>query len=415
MTVGVVGLGFVGLTAAVGFALKGQNVLGYDKDNNKLRQISNGTAPFYEKDFDKSLSEALRKGFYTTDRIEELTKESDIIFICIGTPSTSEGADLSHLHDSIRKIAGVLNNYTVLVIKSTVPPGTSRELAIMMERKGIAIGKQVGLVNNPEFLREGVALKDFIEPDRIVIGEYDQKSGDVVESLYKPFNAPVWRVSLTTAEFVKYLSNTLLSTLISFSNETATFAETVGDVDVRAAFQILHKDKRWYGSPASMTSYAWPGCGFGGYCLPKDTYALIKKAEKMGVKMDLLRAVLEVNNQRKAHLVDLLQKKLGDINGKIIAVLGLAFKPDTDDVRDTPAAEIIKILLEKGARVIAYDPMAVDTFKESYDFQIEYAGSLEQSVKSADGVFVTTAWEEFADVSRLFPDKVILDGRYLLR
>lgn len=413
--IGVVGMGFVGLTTSVGLALKGHTVLGYDKDRNKVDQISRGIVPFYEDDFDKALSQVLGEKFQVVDRLEKLTRKSDVIFICVGTPSTPEGISLSSLYDSIQQIIGLLDNYTVLVIKSTVPPGVSMEIARMMEERGLFAGKQIGLVNNPEFLREGIALKDFLEPGRIVIGEYDKRGGDIVERVYESFDASIWRVSLTTAEFVKYLSNTLLSTMISFSNEMATFAEALGDgdIDVKTAYKILHQDGRWYGNPAPMISYVWPGCGFGGYCLPKDTYAMIKRGENLGLEMKLLKAVLEINSYRKKHLVDLMERRLGGIKGKTVAVLGLSFKPDTDDVRDTPSAGIIQELIERGAEVIAYDPLANGNFRESYDFRIDYTDSAEEAIKSADGVFIATAWKDFRGIGEVFPEKVIVDGRYL--
>jgi len=412
--IGVVGLGFVGLTTSVGLALKGNTVLGYDIDERRMAQIKNGVVPFYEEGLEKALADTLGKTFYPIDSLSQLVRESKAIFICVGTPSTTEGADLSHLYSSIRQITSLLEGYTLLIIKSTVPPGTSKKVVEILEKEGLSVGEEIGLANNPEFLREGVALKDFLEPDRIVIGEYDRKSGDIVEDIYKCFDAPIWRVSLTTAEFIKYLSNTLLSTLISFSNEMATFAEIIGDIDVKTAFKILHQDRRWYGNPAPMTSYVWPGCGFGGYCLPKDTYALIKKAESLRIEMKLLKSVLEINCRRKDHLVNLMEKKLGYLKGRKIAVLGLSFKPNTDDVRDTPSAEIIQKLIEKGAKVIAYDPLAVGNFKRTYNFQIEYADSLEEAVKSADGIFIATAWKQFEDISNSLSDKVVIDGRYFL-
>lgn len=413
--IGVVGLGFVGLTTSVGLALKGHTVIGYDKNKNKLSQIKNGIVPFYEKGFDRSLSRVLGRKFYVVDQLEQLTKESEAIFLCVGTPSTLEGADLSVLYDSIQQIISLLEDYTVLVIKSTVPPGTSKNTAEMMEKYGIRVGKEIGLVNNPEFLREGMALKDFLKPGRIVIGEYDKRSGDIVENFYKPFSVPVWKTSLTTAEFVKYLSNTFISTLVSFSNEMAIFAESLGDIDVKTAFKILHQDNRWYGTPAPMTSYVWPGCGFGGYCLPKDTYAMIKKGESIGIAMELLKAVLKINRRRKEFLVDLMEKKMGGIKGKTIAVLGLSFKSGTDDVRDTPSAEIIQKLTKKGAKIIAYDPLAVNNFRKTYNFQINYAESLQDAIKSADGIFIATDWKDFEDIGSLFPERIVLDGRYLFR
>jgi UDPglucose 6-dehydrogenase len=415
MIIGVMGLGFVGLTTGVGLALKGHTVLGYDIDHQKLLKISKGDVPFYEEGLQNALQTVLKQRFHIMDRSNNLVEESDVIFLCVGTPSTNAGADLSSVYEAILKIGELSEKPIILIIKSTVPPGTSRTISKMLAQHDLLAKKEIKLINNPEFLREGTALKDFLEPDRIVIGSDDLKSGDRVQELYRPFDAPVWRVSPTTAEFIKYLSNTLLSTLISFSNEMASLGEAMGDVDLKTAFKVLHQDRRWYGNPAAMTSYVWPGCGFGGHCLPKDTYAIIKKAEEFGVEMNVLKSVLKINAERKTYLVDFLLKKMGSLKGKTIAVLGLAFKPNTDDIRDTPAEGIIKILLEKGARVIAYDPLAIKNFSQLDCYKIEYAKSLADAIRPADAVFVVTGWQEFQNIQEQCAGKVILDGRYFLK
>ncbi|RPI79939.1 MAG: UDP-glucose/GDP-mannose dehydrogenase family protein [Desulfobacteraceae bacterium] len=412
--IGIIGLGFVGLTTGVGLALQGHQVMGYDIDAFKLRQIQEGKIPFYEKGLPEALAKVLYKQFIPVAQWEALLKECDVLFLCVGTPSTSAGADLSAIYAVLEKIIASRRRDIVLAIKSTVPPGTSKEIIQWLREKGIKVGADIGLANNPEFLREGTALNDFMNPDRIVIGASDQKSGDRVHVLYESFRVPVWRVSLTTAEFIKYLSNTFLATLISFANEMANIGEVLGDIDVQSAFKALHQDRRWQGKPAPMTSYVWPGCGFGGYCLPKDTIAMIRKAEAIGIDPELLRSVYSVNLKRKTYLVDLLEKKLGSLEGKTVAVLGLAFKPETDDIRDTPAAGIIQELVERKAKVVAYDPLAGKNFKNAISLKIDYADSLDQAVRSADAVFIATAWEEFKKRCDCYAGKVVLDGRYYL-
>ncbi len=412
----VIGLGFVGLTTAVGLAYKGFKVYGYENDKEKLEKIKNGKLPFYEPQIDRALIFTLEnKNFVLGNGLQECIKNSELIIFCVGTPSGKDGAELSLLKRAIKSTLKYVIGYKTIVIKSTVPPGTTaKDIKKWIEEEGFKVGKSIGLANNPEFLREGKAWQDFMEPDRIVIGEFDKKSGDVVQKIYELFNAEIFRVSLTTAEFIKYLSNTLLATLISFSNEMATFAEIGGDIDISSAFKILHRDKRWYGNPAPMTSYVYPGCGFGGYCLPKDTLAIIKKAEEFGFEMKILKCVADINEDRKRWLVEKCKAVLGgNLKGKEICVLGLSFKPDTNDVREAPSKDIIEQLLREGAKLKAYDPMAMENFKK-FKLDIKYAHCLEDAVRDVDAVVIITGWEEFKKLEEVKLTAIVIDGRFIL-
>jgi len=413
----IVGLGFVGLTTALGFCHKGFRVFGYDIDKEKTGALNKNTIPFFEPHLGDILKEHNNKDFIITDSLNEAVAKSRTIFFCVGTPCRDDGSsDLSILlkavEDVVKAIPG--GERKIFVIKSTVPPSTTAEtVKPFIEKMGLLVGKDVGLANNPEFLREGFAWEDFINPDRVVIGQDDEESGDFLEELYKPFEAPVFRVSLNTGEFIKYLSNTLLSTMISYSNEMSMIAHEVGNIDIIKAFRILHLDRRWFGTPAKMTSYVYPGCGFGGYCLPKDTEALHILASRKGVNSPILKSVLETNREIKKYVV----KSVSDIvpYGEPIGILGLSFKAQSDDIRQTPVADIIKLLLEAGyGRIIAYDPLACENFKKAYNFPIEYADSLQSIAQRAGYLLLLTAWDEFRKQKALLQGKTVFDFRYFL-
>lgn len=302
-----------------------------------------------------------------------------------------------------------------LVIKSTVPPRTCDDVVRpMAEDFGLVPGEDVGIVMNPEFLREGYAWNDFMNPDRIVIGTIDHKSADTMAEIYSKFDSTIHVVeSTTTAEFIKYASNTLLSTLISFSNELSMIADHVGDVDIKKTFEVLIQDRRWYGEPAPMISYLLPGCGFGGYCLPKDTEALINLSIHVGHEPVMLRSVMNINNKISEHLV---QKVLDAFPlDQPIGILGLAFKANSDDVRSTPAALFIQQLLNNGYHhIYAYDPMAIDKFRETYDFPIVYNESMKELCDLVNHVIILTGWGEFREKRELLSRHQVFDFRYIL-
>lgn len=411
----VIGLGFVGLTTALGFSKKGFKVYGIDIDEGKLAKLRNHEIPFYEPHLDKVLEEQLGTNFILDAGFDEAVNNSEAVFICVGTPSQPDGsADLTYLLKAIEDVLAVGNTkFQTLIVKSTVPPSTiSRQVAPFVQEKS-GNDQQIGLASNPEFLREGYSWEDFIEPDRVVIGVEDDQSREILDKVYKPFNAPIHYVSFNTAEFIKYLSNTLLSTLISYSNEMSMVAGHIGDIDIPSAFKILHEDKRWAGDPASMSSYVYPGCGYGGYCLPKDTSALDSIAGSHGYKTKMLSANLEINEDIKDFLINRVKTELD--TAERIGILGLSFKKGSDDVRLSPTSDIIQKLLDHGFKnIVAYDPMANKAFADEYNFPIEYAGSLNELMDQSNALLLLTAWDEFKDNAALIKQKKLYDFRYAL-
>jgi UDPglucose 6-dehydrogenase len=412
----VIGLGFVGLTTALGFSEKGYHVYGFDIDQKKKDQLRNGKIPFYEPNLNEKLNKHLNKGFTITDDLQEAVINSEVIFLCVGTPSKTDGsADLGYILEAIKNVAGYIRKpeFKVLVVKSTIPPSTTSErITPYLENLGFNVGVEIGLTNNPEFLREGYAWDDFMNPDRIVIGQEDDKSGQIVETIYQTFNAPTYRVSLNTAEFIKYLSNTMLATLISFANEQSLIARSIGNIDIKNAFQVLHLDRRWSGAPANMSSYVFPGCGFGGYCLPKDTMALVSQSIKNSYTPELLTSTLKVNEAIKEFVVSDVERKVE--KNENIGILGLAFKPNSNDIRDTPAKAIIQGLLQKGyTNIIAYDPMANEEFKEVNGFPIQYSPNLSSLLSMVNHVVILTAWDEFIKNEESIKKKNVFDYRYI--
>ncbi len=414
--IAVLGLGFVGLTTGLGFAHKGLKVYGVDLNEERLNMIKKGEIPFYEPGLPEVLKEQNGKNFIPTNDIKEALKNSEIVFLCVGTPQGSDGsADLTQIYGAVESVLKnkAQGKFVTLVVKSTIPPSTTKEkIKTHIEKLGFKVGQDVGLANNPEFLREGYSWDDFINPDRIVLGVEDEKSSKMLNEIYKGFDAPVHNVSYNTGEYIKYLSNTLLSTLISFANEQSMIAHSVGDINISSAFRILHQDKRWTGSPAGMTSYVYPGCGYGGYCLPKDTSALVSQAAQKGYKAAVLENVINVNNQIK----DFHIKRITDSVSKDekIGILGLSFKPNSDDVRDTPAAHIISKLLAAGFKnIIAYDPLAIHEFKTAYKFDITYAKDLKEVLDATQTVVILTGWSEFKEKGNDIKKKKVFDLRYI--
>lgn len=415
--IAVIGLGFVGLTTALGFSEKGNKVVGFDVNGERTDLISQKILPFYEAGMQEVLEKNLNNNFKIAKSLEEAVKNSKVIFLCVGTPSDDNGkADLKYIKSAIDGILKVTekDDRKIIVIKSTIPPSTTgEEIVPYIENKGFKVGKDIFLANNPEFLREGHAWDDFINPDRIVIGANDDYTKETMDSIYKNFGVPVHFVSLNTGEFIKYLSNTFLATLISYSNEMSMIADSIGGIDIKSAFKIFHEDKRWFGSPANMQSYAYPGCGFGGYCLPKDTLALAEKSEEYGYNAKILRDVLAVNSEIKPHWISKISHEVS--KSSKIAILGLSFKPESDDVRQTPALDIINLLIKEGySNITAYDPVASELFGKTYKLPISYAKTLNDVLESADAVIICTGWKEFIQNKELLRNKKVYDLRYVL-
>ncbi|HEX8506038.1 MAG TPA: nucleotide sugar dehydrogenase [Hymenobacter sp.] len=412
----VLGLGFVGLTTALGFSKKGFKVYGIDVNEARMAKIRQYEVPFYEPHLDEVLREELGQNFIIDTPLAEAVNDSKVIIICVGTPGNADGsANLTYLLDAVKQVFEASEgDFKVIVTKSTVPPSTvSAKVKPVVDELNRQYNKPVGLASNPEFLREGYAWDDFMNPDRVVIGVEDEQSKELLNQIYLPFNAPVHYVSFNSAEFIKYLSNTLLSTLISFSNEMAMIAEHIGDIDVPSAFKILHQDKRWSGTPAAMASYVYPGCGYGGYCLPKDTAALSSIAQEHGFEAKILNGNLRINEEIMEHKANQIMQAATPESR--IGILGLAFKSGSDDVRLSPSKFIIEKLLAKGyTNVVAYDPMANEVFAHEYNLPIAYANSLEELVAQADELVLLTSWSEFKQNKQLLNTKRLFDFRYAL-
>lgn len=410
----VFGLGFVGLTTALGFAHLGYRVYGVDINSRRMEQIGKGELPFLEPGMDAALREHLGQNFFLTRDLKEAVSRSEYIFYCVGTPYGEDGAaDLTYLFQAVDATIDAIEDtkFRVLVTKSTIPPGTTAEQITPYVQKKGGVSRRLGIANNPEFLREGKCWEDFLHADRIVLGCSDPVSEEMLRKLYAPMEIPMFCVSPTTGEFIKYLSNTLLATLISYSNEMAEAADAFGDIDVAKAFRILHMDKRWGG--CQMTGYVYPGCGYGGYCLPKDTCALHAQAVAKGYEPGILGEVISVNAKRFSVMAEKITKGLG--KDSAIGILGLSFKPDSDDVRDTPAARIIGLLQEWGyTNLLAYDPAAMEGFAKRYpQLPVKMAESAAQVCREADVIAILTAWEEFRE-SAADTEKPVIDCRYML-
>ncbi len=419
MVITVFGLGFVGLTTALGFSEYGHTVYGVEINEKRLSTIKSGKLPFLEPGLDEALTRHLGHRFFPIDASElgKAVAESDCIYFCVGTPYGENGeADLTYLYGAIDMTLAQISDekYRVLVTKSTVPPSTSESKVIpYIESKGKKVGEDLGVANNPEFLREGYCWDDFMNADRIVLGVSDPQSEAILRELYATVKAPVFCVTLNTGEFIKYLSNTLLATLISYSNEMSLAADAIGHIDIAQAFRILHMDKRWGG--ASMASYVYPGCGYGGYCLPKDTNAFYAVAKTAGFDGQILKNVISVNDQMPRFIASRIDKALGGDKNQVVGILGLSFKPGSDDVRDTPSAKIIRELKGMGyTKIVGYDPVAIGEFQSHYaDLKMDYIGSYEDILAQSDAFVLTTAWPEFKDIhSRT--EKVVVDCRYML-
>ncbi len=412
----VVGLGFVGLTTALGFAEYGHKVYGIEANPERLDTIRQGELPFLEPGLDEALTRHLGKNFIPTSDWETAVADSEYIYYCVGTPYGKDGqADLTYLYGAIEQTLAAIHDekYRVLVTKSTVPPSTTQSRVIpFLEERGVKIPEQMGVANNPEFLREGHCWDDFMNADRIVLGVSDPQSEEKLRALYENCGCPVYAVSLNTGEFIKYLSNTSLACLISFSNEMSVAADAIGGIDVAEAFRILHLDDRW--QHGGIRAYFYPGCGYGGYCLPKDTNAFYAVAKSNGFDGAILKNVIATNDAMPEITAKRIMERAGEDRSVCIAILGLSFNAGSDDVRDAPSAKIIRQLNDHGySNIVAYDPVAIGEFQKHYQVDCRYAGSYEEALAEADLAAITTAWPMFKDIKEK-TDKPIVDCRYIL-
>lgn len=420
--IGVIGAGHVGLVTAGCFAKLGHNVVCADNDVDKIKKIKSFTMPFYEPGLQEMVEETSRSEklvFVTT--IDELVKRSDIIFIAVGTPSTEEGgADLSYVENVIIEIAKAITDFTkrdggkriykLIVEKSTVPVLTSEWVKKTLELVG-PTGVEFDVAANPEFLREGSAIKDFMKPDRIVIGVENERAQKIFEEIYAPIKAPLIFTDVKSAELIKHASNSFLATKISYINAISQICEKVG-ADVEKVSEGMGYDKR------IGKDFLKAGVGWGGSCFPKDVSAFIKLAEDIGYPFNLLKEVREINKQQRMLVIKKAKGLLWNLKGKEITVLGLAFKPDTDDIRESPAIDIIDALLKEGTVIRCYDPKAKENMKKVFP-EITYCDNPYDAMKNSSLVIFLTDWDEFRKlnfrrIKKLMKMPHIIDGRNFL-
>jgi UDPglucose 6-dehydrogenase len=411
MKLAVIGTGYVGLVAGVCFADSGNHVIGVDIDESKIAKLKDGISPLYEPGLDDLLKATLKtKRIEFTTNLKDSVKVSDVIFIAVGTPEGEDGsADLTHVLKCAEQIAQAMESEKVIVLKSTVPVGTAEKVAAFMNDH---TKYPFHLVSNPEFLKEGASIEDFLRPDRVVIGCNSDKAKSTMLELYAPFvknGHPILFMKNKSAELCKYAANSFLATKISFINELALLSDAVGaDIDdVKKGFTT---DARI--NPA----FFYPGVGYGGSCFPKDVKALIKTGQQHGVAMDVVAATDKVNEKQKSVVVDKMVMEYKNLSGLTLTLWGLAFKPRTDDVRDAPSFAIIDALLKAQVKVNAYDPVALENTKKYYGSRVNWFTDSYEAVKHSDGLVLVTEWNEFRSpdwqaLSKLMNRKVIFDGR----
>lgn len=417
MNIAIVGTGYVGLVSGTCFAETGANVTCVDTDVNKIESLKKGIIPIYENGLEEMVLRNYKAGRLNfTTSLTHCLDDVEVIFSAVGTPPDEDGsADLSYVLEVARTVGQNLNDYKVIVTKSTVPVGTAKKVreAIQeeLDKRGVSIDFDV--VSNPEFLKEGNAIADFMSPDRVVVGVESERAKDLMKKLYKPFLLNNFRVifmDIPSAEMTKYAANSMLATRISFMNDIANLCELVG-ADVNMVRSGIGSDSR------IGRKFLYPGIGYGGSCFPKDVKALVKTAQQNGYEMKVLNAVEEVNKSQKSILFDRLSKHFeGDLKGKTIALWGLAFKPETDDMREAPSLVLIDKLIEAGCKVRAYDPAAMDEAKRRLNGKIHYASDMYDAVLDADALFLVTEWKEFRlpswkVIKKTMNNPFVLDGR----
>jgi UDPglucose 6-dehydrogenase len=391
MNIAVIGTGYVGLVTAACFAEFGVGVVGVDKDPDKIALLRKGKVPIYEPGLEELVSRNLKAGrlSFTTD-LRTAVEKSLVLFIAVGTPAGDGGAaDLACVREVAAGIARLLNGYKVIVTKSTVPMGTGEMIRRLIEENQ-ATRVSFSVASNPEFLREGAAIEDFMRPNRVIIGAEDPQAIAILKDLYNPLyliETPFVITTVVSAEMIKYASNAFLATKISFINEIAALCESVG-ADVHEVARGMGLDNR------IGRKFLHPGPGFGGSCFPKDTRAVVTMAQEAGVGARIVEAVLEVNEGQIGRMVEKIRRAAGDLKGKKVAVLGLAFKPNTSDTRDSPAIRIIRGILAAGARVRAYDPAAMDEARQSLP-HLEYAEDAYDAASGCDLLVIATEWNQF--------------------
>jgi len=430
MKVSVIGSGYVGLVSGVCLAEKGVDVICVDLDEDKIKVINQGKSPIYEKGLDELLAKNIKNKFHATTDLEQAVINSDVSIITVGTPFDGNKIDLQYIEEVSNQIGKALfkkEGYHLVVVKSTVVPGTTENVVLPRIEKYSRkrLGIDFGLGMNPEFLREGEAVLDFMFPDRIVLGGYDTKSHEVLAEIYSVFEGvDKLFVDIKSAELTKYTANCLLATLISFSNEIANVAASIG-VDAKEVMHGVYMDKRF--TPIlednqriypSFISYLDAGCGFGGSCFPKDVKAFISFANKTNNPTRLLNAVIDINDAQPLKIIDLIKRHYSSLRGIKIAVLGIAFKPGTNDIRESPSLKITDILLREKAVVKAFDPVAEPAAISYFSGKVKFAKTLADALVDVQVVVILTRWDEFKQVPELISGihnaPLIVDGRRMI-
>ena len=416
MNIAIVGTGYVGLVSGACFAEMGIDVTCVDINPEKIKCLLNGEIPIYEPGLDDLVKRNVEAGrlHFTTD-LTTCLDNVEVVFSAVGTPPDEDGsADLQYVLEVARTFGRNIKKYTILVTKSTVPVGTAKKVKAVIEEELTKRGEQIDfeVASNPEFLKEGAAIKDFMSPDRVVVGIESDRAKKVMERLYRPFqmnNYRLYFMDIPSAEMTKYAANAMLATRISFMNDIANLCDLVG-ANVDMVRKGIGADTR-IGS-----KFLYPGCGYGGSCFPKDVKALARTARDYGYTMGVIEAVEAVNERQKEIVVKKLQDKLGTLRGKTIALWGLAFKPETDDMREAPALVVIEKLLEAGASVKVYDPVAMDECRRRIGDRVVYCKDMYDVVIDADALAVLTEWKEFripswSVIKRVMKQSVLVDGR----
>lgn len=429
MNVSIVGTGYVGLVSGACLAERGHRVVCVDVDRAKIDMINAARAPIHEQGLPELLQRHAGRGLRAVGDLHQAVSESEITFIAVGTPAAGGKIDLKYVESAATGIGQALRSkagYHTVVVKSTVVPGTTGGTVRrhLESASGKRAGADFGLGMNPEFLTEGTAVADFAHPDRLVLGGCDRRTHEVLTRLYAGFDLSVPRIltNTSTAEMIKYASNAVLATMISFSNEIARLCSAVGGVDAIEVMRGVHQAgyftsrRNGEATTAAITSFLEAGCGFGGSCLPKDVTALIGQGQSYDLPMPLLRSVLEVNRGQIDEMLRLVARHHADLKGVAVTVLGLAFKPDTDDVRESPAFPLIERLRAAGARITAYDPVARPKDHPALA-SVRIAGSLQDAVRDAQIILLVTRWPQFRELPHMLAGRapLVVDGRRLLQ
>lgn len=416
MNIAIVGTGYVGLVSGACFAEVGIDVTCVDIDADKIDKLKEGKIPIYEPGLEDLVTRNAKAGrlHFTTD-LRNCIDNTDVVFCAVGTPPDEDGsADLRYVEAVAREFGSMINRYTIFVTKSTVPVGTYKIVRRVIDeelaRRGVSV--EFDLASNPEFLKEGAAIKDFMSPDRVVIGTDSDRARKKMERLYRPFLLNNFRVifmDIASAEMTKYAANSMLATRISFMNDIANLCELVG-ADANMVRKGIGTDAR------IGTKFLYPGCGYGGSCFPKDVKALAKTGRDAGYSMSIIEAVERVNDRQKHVVFDKLKKELGSLEGKRIALWGLAFKPETDDMREAPSLVVIDRLLKEGAAVTVYDPVAMDECRRRIGDTVSYARDMYDATMDADALALLTEWKQFRlpswrVVHKAMRGNIVVDGR----